>query len=54
MGEALGYPVRCGVSREALEDHFGANARDREGRLESAQGGPKRNTSNLLPSGSRK
>ena len=33
VGEALGHPVRCAVSREALEDHFGADGRDIEGRL---------------------
>jgi hypothetical protein len=35
IGEALRYPVRCAVSREALEDHFGANGQDKEGRLAS-------------------
>jgi hypothetical protein len=35
VGEALGHPVQCAVSREALEDHFGANGQDREGRLAS-------------------
>jgi len=35
MGEALGHPVRCAVSREALEDHLGANGQDKEGRLTS-------------------
>jgi hypothetical protein len=35
VGEALGHPVRCAVSREALEDHFGAAGRDKEGRLAS-------------------
>lgn len=34
-GEAVGHPVRCAVSREALEDHFGADGRNKEGRLES-------------------
>jgi len=34
-GEALGRPVRCGVTREALEDHFGADGKDRKERLES-------------------
>jgi hypothetical protein len=33
VGEALGHPVRCAVSREALEDHFGADGRDKERRL---------------------
>ena len=35
IGEALGHSVRCAVSREALEDHFGANGQDKEGRLAS-------------------
>jgi Protein of unknown function (DUF1488) len=35
MGEALGHPVQCAVSREALEDHLGANGQDKEGRLTS-------------------
>jgi hypothetical protein len=35
VGEALGHPVRCAISREALEDHFGADGRDKEGRLAS-------------------
>jgi hypothetical protein len=34
-GEALGHPVQCAVSREALEDHLGANGKDKEGRLAS-------------------
>jgi hypothetical protein len=34
-GEALGHSVRCSVSREALEDSFGANNLDRAGRLEA-------------------
>jgi hypothetical protein len=33
VGEALGHPVRCAVSREALEDHFGADGCDKKGRL---------------------
>jgi hypothetical protein len=33
VGEVLGHPVRCAVSREALEDYFGADGRDKEGRL---------------------
>lgn len=37
VGEALGHPVQCAVSREALEDHLGANGRDKEGRLASFQ-----------------
>lgn len=36
-GEALGSRVECAVSREALEDHFGANGLDRRGRLEEFQ-----------------
>ncbi|MGH7015273.1 MAG: GSU2403 family nucleotidyltransferase fold protein [Stellaceae bacterium] len=34
LGTAGGAPVRCAVSREALEDHFGANGLDKDGRLE--------------------
>jgi len=37
FGEALGRPVRCAVSREALDDHFGADGRDRKGHLDSFQ-----------------
>jgi hypothetical protein len=33
IGEALGQPVECAISREALADHFGANGLDREGRI---------------------
>jgi hypothetical protein len=35
VGEALGHPVRCAVSREALDDHFGSDGRGNEGRLAS-------------------
>jgi Nucleotidyltransferase/Protein of unknown function (DUF1488) len=35
VGEALGQLVQCAVSREALEDHFGADGQDREERLAS-------------------
>ena len=34
-GEALGAPVACAVSREALDDHFGANGLGKEGRVET-------------------
>ena len=34
LGEAGGSPVRCAISREALEDHFGADGLDKVGRLE--------------------
>jgi len=34
-GDALGHPVECAVSREALEDYFGADNLDRAGRLEA-------------------
>jgi hypothetical protein len=34
-GEALGNSVECAVSRETMEDHFGANGLDREGRVEA-------------------
>lgn len=33
LGESLGQPVRCSISREALEDHFGADGSDKEKRL---------------------
>jgi hypothetical protein len=35
LGEALGHPVQCAVSREVLEDHLGANGQDKQGRLAS-------------------
>jgi hypothetical protein len=35
IGEALGDSVGCSVSREALEDHFGADNLDKDGRLEA-------------------
>jgi hypothetical protein len=35
VGEALGSPVECAVSRETLEDHFGADNLDKDGRLEA-------------------
>ena len=35
VGEALGNPVECAVSRETLEDHFGADNLDKDGRLEA-------------------
>jgi hypothetical protein len=34
-GEALGNPVSCAISREALEDHFGANGLGPEGRVQT-------------------
>jgi hypothetical protein len=34
-GQSLGSPVECAVSREALEDYFGAANLDREGRVEA-------------------
>lgn len=34
-GESLGNPVECAISREALEDHFGADRTDRDGRIEA-------------------
>lgn len=33
--EALGSPVNCAVSREAMKDHFDANALDKDGRVEA-------------------
>lgn len=35
MGDALGAPVVCSISREALEDHFGADGLGEEGRVAS-------------------
>jgi hypothetical protein len=37
VGESLGSPVNCAVSREALEDHFDANNLDAKGRIEAFQ-----------------
>ena len=34
-GQSSGSPVECAVSREALDDHFGADNLDKEGRLEA-------------------
>jgi hypothetical protein len=34
-GQALGSAVNCAVSREALDDHFGADGLGQEGRLEA-------------------
>ena len=34
-GTALGSPVACAISREALDDHFGTDGRDQKGRVES-------------------
>jgi hypothetical protein len=34
-GEALGNSVKCAVSREVLDDHFGADNLDKEGRMEA-------------------
>ena len=36
-GAALGHPVKCAVSREALEDHLGAGGHNKEERLASFQ-----------------
>ncbi len=33
LGESGGATVRCAISREAIEDHFGADGLDPEGRL---------------------
>jgi hypothetical protein len=33
-GEALGSPVSCAISREALDDHFGTDGLDQKGRIE--------------------
>ena len=34
-GEALGSSVSCAISREALDDHFGADDLDKDGRVET-------------------
>jgi hypothetical protein len=34
MGEALGARVQCAISREALDDHFGADVLDTNGRMD--------------------
>lgn len=34
-GAALGSPVVCAISREALDDHFGTDGQDQKGRVES-------------------
>jgi hypothetical protein len=34
-GAALGGAVACAISREALDDHFGSNGQDRNGRIEA-------------------
>ncbi len=34
-GQALGAAVNCAVSREALDDHFGADGLGQEGRLQA-------------------
>ena len=34
VGNAAGATVRCAVSREALDDHFGAQGLSQAGRLE--------------------
>jgi hypothetical protein len=33
VGAALGAPVQCAISREALDDHFGTDSLDNEGRI---------------------
>jgi hypothetical protein len=35
VGKALGSPVNCAISREALDDHFGADGAGQEGRLQA-------------------
>jgi hypothetical protein len=35
QGEALGAPVPCAISREAMEDHFHADGLDKSGRVEA-------------------
>lgn len=34
-GQSLGKPVLCGISRAALDDHFGTDKLDQQGRLEA-------------------
>jgi hypothetical protein len=34
-GQALGQPVVCAISREALDDHFGADKLDKDHRIEA-------------------
>jgi hypothetical protein len=34
LGQALSYPVQCEISREALDDHFGTDGLDQNGRVE--------------------
>lgn len=34
-GQALGQPVACAISREALDDHFGTDKLDKAGRVEA-------------------
>jgi hypothetical protein len=34
VGEAMGSTVHCAISREALDDHFGTDNRDNQGRVE--------------------
>jgi hypothetical protein len=35
VGETLGSPVQCAISREALDDHFGTDSLDNAGRVEA-------------------
>jgi hypothetical protein len=37
VGEALGRSVECGVTGEALTDHFGADGLDRNGRIDAVR-----------------
>jgi hypothetical protein len=37
VGDSLGSPVECGVSREALADHFGADNLDNNRRIEAVR-----------------
>jgi hypothetical protein len=34
-GQTLGQPVACAISREALDDHFGADGLDKNGRVQA-------------------
>jgi hypothetical protein len=37
VGQALGNTVRCEISREALDDHFGTDGLDQAGRIEAVR-----------------
>jgi hypothetical protein len=37
VGQALGSAVKCEISREALDDHFGSDGMDHTGRVEAVR-----------------